>query len=146
MGNPAVNVALVPFNRKDEYNASDTMDDAHGKFAADIVATLHALGTSQNGIDALASIAVAHGDFLHLDVTRANSGGGGGDNPGSGFPNGRRLKDDVINIILNVITNGALTTGDNVNANDVPFGNTFPFLAPSQQPRVTGTLDDNTRN
>lgn len=146
LGNPAVNVALVPFNRKDEYNASNTMDDARGEFAADIVATLQALGTNQSGIGALASIAVTHGDFLHLDVTRVNSGSGGGDNSESGFPNGRRLRDDVIDTLLNVITNGALTSGDNVNANDFPFGNTFPFLAPTQQPRTTGTLDDNTRN
>src|ERR1043166_4056723 len=45
-GNPAVNVALVPFNRKDEYNASDMQDDARGKIANDIVATLQALGTN----------------------------------------------------------------------------------------------------
>ena len=31
-------------------------------------------------------------------------------------------RDDVIDILLNIITNGALTTGDNVNANDVLFG------------------------
>jgi Domain of unknown function (DUF4331) len=146
LGNPAVNVALIPFNRKDEYNAASTEDDAHGKFAGDIVATLQALGTNPSNIGILAGVAVTHGDFLHLDVTKANSGSGGGDNPGSGFPNGRRLKDDVIDILLNIITNGALTTGDNVNANDVPLGNTFPFLAPSQQPRVPGVIDDNTRN
>jgi hypothetical protein len=145
-GNPAVNVALIPFNRKDEYNASTTQDDAKGKFASDIVATLQALGTSASNINILADVAVTHGDFLHLDVTKANSGSGGGDNPGTGFPNGRRLKDDVIDILLNIITNGALTTGDNVNANDVPFGDTFPFLAPTQQPRIPGTIDDNTRN
>src|SRR6202008_2949654 len=66
MGNPAVNVALVPFNRKDEYNAADTMDDAHGKFAGDIVATLQALGTSPSNINVLAGIAVVHGDFLRV--------------------------------------------------------------------------------
>jgi hypothetical protein len=35
--------------------------------------------------------------------------------------------------------------GDNVNANDVPLRNLFPFFAPSQQPRDSG-VDDNTRN
>jgi len=145
-GNPAVNVALVPFNRKDEYNAATTEDDAKGKFAGDIVATLQTLGTNQSGIAALASVAVTHGDFLHLDVSIPNTGTGGGNNAAASFPNGRRLQDDVIDILLNIITNGALTTGDNVNANDVSFGNTFPFLAPSQQPRAPGVTDDNTRN
>jgi hypothetical protein len=39
-----------------------------------------------------------------------------------------------------------LTTGDNVNANDVTFRDKFPFFAASHQPLPTGTLDDNTRN
>jgi hypothetical protein len=145
-GNPAVNVALVPFNRKDEYNASTTQDDAAGKFAGDIVATLQALGTSPSNINTLATVAVVHGDFLHLDVSIPNTGSGGGNNAAASFPNGRRLQDDVIDILLKIITNGALTTGDQVNANDVPFGDTFPFLAPTQQPRPPGTIDDNTRN
>ena len=146
MGNPAVNVALVPFNRKDEYNAADTQDDAHGKFAGDIVATLQALGTNAGNINILAGIAVLHGDFLRVDVSIPNTGNGGGNNPEASFPNGRRLRDDVIDILLSIITNGAILTGDNVNANDVPLGNTFPFLAPTQQPRATGVIDDNTRN
>lgn len=146
MGNPAINVALIPFNRKNEYNASDTRDDAKGKFAKDIVGTLKALGTNDANINALASIAVTHGDFVRVDTSIANSGHGGGDNSGAGFPNGRRLKDDVIDILLNVITNGAITQGDHVDANDVPLHDTFPFLAPSQQPRSPGTIDDNTRN
>lgn len=63
MGNPAVNVVLVPFNRKDEYNAANTKADAQGVFAGDIVATLTALGTSQPNIDVLAGVAVSKGDF-----------------------------------------------------------------------------------
>ena len=146
MGNPAVNVALVPFNRKDEYNAANTQDDANGQFAAAIVATLQALGTNSSNINTLAQVAVAHGDFLHLDVSIRNFGQGGGNNPAASFPNGRRLRDDVIDILLNIITNGALTTGDNVDANDVPLGNTFPFLAPPHQPLARGVIDDKTRN
>jgi hypothetical protein len=146
MGNPAVNVALVPFNRKDEYNAASTHDDAGGQFAADIVATLQALGTNASNINTLAEVAVLHGDFLRLNVSIPNSGPGGGHNPAASFPNGRRLRDDVIDILLNIITNGALTTGDNVDANDVPLGNVFPFLAPPHQPRARGVIDDSTRN
>ena len=146
MGNPAVNVALVPFNRKDEYNAANTQDDANGQFAASIVATLQALGTNSSNINTLAQVAVVHGDMLHLDVSIPNSGAGGGHNPAASFPNGRRLRDDTIDILLNIITNGALTTGDNVDANDVPLGNVFPFLAPPHQPLATGVIDDDTRN
>jgi hypothetical protein len=146
MGNPAVNVALVPFNRKDEYNAANTQDDANGQFAGAIVATLQALGTNASNINTLAQVAVLHGDMLHLDVSIPNNGPGGGHNAAGSFPNGRRLRDDTIDILLNIITNGALTTGDNVNANDVPLGNTFPFLAPPHQPLATGVIDDNTRN
>jgi hypothetical protein len=146
MGNPAVNVALVPFNRKDEYNAANTQDDADGQFAGDIVATLQALGTNPSNINILAGVAVVHGDFLRVDVSIPNTGTGGGGNPEASFPNGRRLRDDVIDILLNIISNGAIVTGDNVNANDVPFGDTFPFLALTQQPRATGVVDDNTRN
>jgi hypothetical protein len=57
-----------------------------------------------------------------------------------GFPNGRRLVDDVVDIELQAIAgatplgscngvtpNNAL--GDGVNANDLPFSGTFPYLA-----------------
>ena len=50
-GNPAVNVALIPFPRKDEHNRSTPQDDANGRFADSIVATLTALGTNQANID-----------------------------------------------------------------------------------------------
>lgn len=56
-----------------------------------------------------------------------------------GFPNGRRLQDDVVDIALrvvagvlvdgfNVAPNNALTDG--VDSNDKPFLNTFPYVAP----------------
>ena len=146
MGNPAVNVALVPFARKNEYNLASSEDDAKGKFAPDIIDVLMKLGTSQANINVLAQIAVQKGDFLHLDLGKANSGPGGGNNAGAGFPNGRRLGDDTIDTILTIVTNGAITTGDNVNANDVPLRDTFPFFAPPQQPFTPGTTDDRTRN
>jgi hypothetical protein len=52
-----------------------------------------------------------------------------------GFPNGRRLGDDVIDIALQAlegaVTNGIvapLAAGDGVNANDHAFGKTFPYV------------------
>jgi hypothetical protein len=166
-GVPGVNVALVPFNRKNEYNQASPKDDAALKFGADILATLAALGTNgatnfpptDNALT-LAQVAVLNGDILRLDTSIANTGNHGGDNAPAGFPNGRRLKDDVIDIILSLVANGnpfdGIDLGDNVNGNDVdvdntnmtpdPFKNVFPFLAPSQQPLPTGTTDDGTRN
>jgi hypothetical protein len=52
-----------------------------------------------------------------------------------GFPNGRRLGDDVIDIALQALegaaTNGIvqpLAGGDGVNTNDAAFGKTFPYV------------------
>ncbi|WP_437113227.1 DUF4331 domain-containing protein [Streptomyces griseoviridis] len=55
----------------------------------------------------------------------------------AGFPNGRRLTDDVLDISLQAVEGAAqsgtlvpaLAEGDQVNANDVPFGRSFPYLA-----------------
>jgi hypothetical protein len=143
-GVPAVNVALIPFGRKDEYNLATPQDDANGRFAGDIVATLKALGTDDTNIGILAEVAVNHGDFLRLNLTTANTGTGGGNNSGAGFPNGRRLGDDVIDTLLFFIANQK-PVPDNVYANDVPLQNTFPFFGLAQQPRDAG-VDDNTRN
>ena len=66
----------------------------------------------------------------------------------AGFPNGRRLADDVVDIEIQALE-GALRTGkivkplaagDKVNANDKEFGKAFPYLAlptsgSSTQPR-----------
>lgn len=145
-GVPAVNVALTPFSAKNAYNLGSPQQDAAGQFAPGIVATLQALGTSQTNINFLAGLAVTNGDLLRLDLNTPNTGPGGGNNPGAGFPNGRRLQDDVVDTLLNIITNGVVTTGDNVNANEKPFQDVFPFLALPHQPFPSGTVDDFTRN
>ena len=46
-----------------------------------------------------------------------------------GFPNGRRLTDDVIDLELAQWTNGRVTT-DCVSS-DSAFSTTFPYLAPA---------------
>jgi hypothetical protein len=120
------------------------MSPQYGRFAADIVATLKSLGTDDTNIGILAEVAVVHGDFLRLNLNTANTGLGGGNNSGAGFPNGRRLGDDVIDTLLFFIANQK-PVPDNVNANDVPLQNTFPFFGFAQQPRDAG-VDDNTRN
>jgi len=57
-----------------------------------------------------------------------------------GYPNGRRLEDDVVDISLRVVA-GVLNDpsfdvspnnvlGDTVTENDLPFLSTFPYVAP----------------
>jgi hypothetical protein len=54
-----------------------------------------------------------------------------------GFPNGRRLADDVVDIEVQAVVGAAqtgqlvdaLATGDQVDTNDVPFLDTFPYVA-----------------
>ena len=70
-----------------------------------------------------------------------------------GFPNGRRVSDDVTDIALRVVA-GVLagfsgapynSLGDGVNANDVPYQETFPYVAfansgrPPDTPAATAT-------
>jgi Domain of unknown function (DUF4331) len=160
-GVPAVNVALTPFAVKDAFNLADPVRDAAGEFAGGIVQTLTSLGTSQANIQTLADIAVNNGDLLRLDLQTANSGPGGGNNAGAGFPNGRRLGDDTVDTLLFFITNGAVTPcvagptptsppatpgGDNACSNELALRDTFPFLALPNQPFAPGTTDDFTRN
>ncbi|WP_371626359.1 DUF4331 domain-containing protein [Streptomyces sp. NBC_01116] len=55
----------------------------------------------------------------------------------AGFPNGRRLADDVVDISLQAVEGAAqtgvlvpeLADGDKVDANEVPFGASFPYVA-----------------
>jgi len=142
MGNPAVNVVLVPFNQKDMHNAGSPIDDANRRFWPGILDTLQNFyKTDATSIAVFENLLVKRGDYLRLDLTVPNTG----TNPEAQFPNGRRLTDDVVDI-LNFLINNRQPLPDNVNGNDVPLRTAFPFLAPSQQPRVPGTTDDNTRN
>lgn len=144
-GNPALNVLVIPFARRTEYNFATPIDDENGRFASDVVSVLQVLGANESSINALAGIFIAKGDYLRLDTSVANTGPNGGDNSGAGFPNGRRLKDDVVDTFLTVVANGT-TLGDGVNASDVAPQSTFPFFALPQQPLANGVTDDNTRN
>ena len=155
MATPAVNVALVPFNRKNEFNSATPLEDQNGRFAPSIVATLKSFGTDDTSIGILANIAVARGDYLRLNLNTPNTGRQGGgfksDTPGdrsgdsAGFPNGRRVGDDVVDVELFLINNRQ-PLSDNANANDVAYRSTFPFFAPPHQPFPAGTVDDRTRN
>lgn len=133
VANPGINLLFVPPARQDEYNGAKTADDAAGKFAGDIAANLQSVGADGLQASILRSIAVDRGDFLRLDLTVSNRGAGGGSNPEAGFPNGRRLGDDAIDTLLNLVANGA-PLGDGVDSSDVAPRDVFPFFGPPHQP------------
>jgi hypothetical protein len=70
--------------------------------------------------------------FIGGDTVLTNQGSG----PAipSGWPNGRRFGDDVVDIALTAIASGPTfatitTVGDNVPANDTIYNRTFPYAA-----------------
>ena len=103
---PGVNVGFVPLDLDDVQNRSSTVQNTRGRIPAAIVETLRALGTNDAGIASLADLVVTRGDFVRVNTTIPNTGPGGGNNAGAGFPNGRRPVDDVIDTTLFIVTNG----------------------------------------
>jgi hypothetical protein len=76
----------------------------------------------------------------------------GGD--AAGFPNGRRVFDDVTDIALRLVVGGVLAApfpgynaainarlGDGVNVNDAPYRTTFPYLADAPSGRTRRHVD-----
>jgi len=146
-GNPLVVNGLISPPLKNRYNGGTTLEDAAGKFEADLRMNLTNLGTQPAFIEMILTAVQKNGDILRLDVTVPNSGPQGGTNPTGGFGmmGGRRLVDDVVDATFTLINNGELLT-DFVNANEVPFRNEFPFVADPTQPFPPGqNPDDRTR-
>ena len=131
MGNPVVATVLIPLAQKDLYNATQPRFD-EADFAATIVASLDAIAQGFGvfpDVATLASVVVAGGDTLKYDPSVSPTA----------FPFGRAPQDDVIDTLLSLIFQDdqgspVLPDGDLVDANDVPFPATFPYLAPPQQP------------
>jgi hypothetical protein len=160
LGNPLFNEALVALADKDNYNRTSPTSDAanFAKYALNpelavlINATFGTTFQTTNRVD-------LKGIFIP-DVVRVNTTTGavrtageagfnrlsfiGGDtvatNLGagpaipSGWPNGRRFGDDVVDIALTALASGpSFTTitivGDNVPANDTIYNRTFPYAA-----------------
>jgi Domain of unknown function (DUF4331) len=172
LGNPLINELVIPRYKKDAWNSEDPSTDAKYDryYTAPFVATaLNALFPSLNlniptsergeisaallnGVD-LSALGLANNatgktkaDLLRLNldtpVTAAPKPLGALQGDPQGFPNGRRLTDDVVDIELRVI-GGALHNlvpgkaanklplGDGVIQNDVPFQAAFPYVAPA---------------
>jgi hypothetical protein len=159
LGNPLVNELVIPLGKKDFYNRTQPAGDLEHfgayvlspELAKVLNALFPGLGVPEEdrtdivqalltGIPGLTQIApkAPPTDTLKVNLGTAPSasphrfGVIGGDT--AGFPNGRRLADDVTDISLRVVggflKGKQLPLGDGVDANDVPFRSAFPYVAP----------------
>jgi hypothetical protein len=167
LGMPLVNEVVVPVGLKDFFNGSKPKDDAQYLGAVQDPELPHVLNsiyglpvpdsdpgtpgiqrsdlisvflTGLAGLNQPAGGQPSEMLRLNMDTPLCTSscntlGVIAGDN--QGFPNGRRLSDDIIDVALRV-TEGVLlpghppivdSLGDGVNANDVPFQSDFPYIA-----------------
>jgi hypothetical protein len=152
LGNPLFNEVLVAMQDKDNYNRDVPVNDAarYKKYAlnpeiATLINAVFGLNFATTGRADLAAVYIP--DVLRVDLTTGpvpliGQGGNrlsglGGDTTGgkwSGWPNGRRLGDDVVDIALTAVASGPtfksiFLLGDNVNANDQTYNFVFPYAA-----------------
>ncbi|MVO89615.1 DUF4331 domain-containing protein [Streptomyces sp. p1417] len=155
LGSPLVNELVVPIKDKDKFNASSPWNDADfAKYvnkpelpkliedqykikapAEDRKDLVSVFLTGVKGLNQPPNGRAA--EELRLDTstkpTAAPKRLGVLDGDNGGYPNGRRLSDDVVDISLQVVQ-GELVgqkndLGDAVDVNDRPFGKAFPYLA-----------------
>lgn len=163
MGNPLINEVIIGTGSKDKFSMSEPRDDAQfANFVLDPVLA-RALNAVYGGLPVPDA---PRNDLLLLaqyqapiappgtppgpvaDLLRLNTGvpptpAAGRSRLGAlagdlgGFPNGRRVSDDVTDISLRAVA-GVLAgntgaphnlIGDGVNTNDVPYQETFPYVA-----------------
>ncbi len=158
LANPLVNEVVIPLGQKDKYNATQPSDDLKnfGKYVlspelAKVINVLFpGLNVPENnrtdivqalltGIPGLTQIApgAPPTDTLKINLGVAPNpkpnrfGVIGGDT--QGYPNGRRLADDAVDIAERVVggflKGNKLPLGDGVDQNDKPFRTTFPYVA-----------------
>jgi hypothetical protein len=161
LGNPLINEVIIPLGQKDKFNRTRPADDAanFGTYAvnpepARILNALFGLGIKEKdrtdivqalltGVPGLTQI----GDHpVAADTLKVNLGVPPTAHPNrfgvlagdtGGFPNGRRLTDDVVDIEFRVIAGALLPAnqggkqiplGDGVDVNDKPLRATFPYV------------------
>ena len=178
LGNPLVNEVVIPLGKKDLWNASDPRNDAQfaARYTEPELALLESIlypvldGPPTTGRGDIAAILLTgvpelnftgttQADLLRLNTNFTAPPAGTGNRLGllagefSGFPNGRRLEDDVTDIELRALACGygpvvgpiiesfgfcdgnANRTpnnlvGDGVDANENTFLASFPYVAP----------------
>jgi Domain of unknown function (DUF4331) len=158
LGNPLVNEVVIPAGDKDKFNRTRPHNDAanYGKYVvepelAKILNALFDIGAPEmDRTDIIQALLQGlpglnehpgPGSPLPVDTLKLNLGVPpaetenrfgviGGDN--AGFPNGRRLGDDVVDIELQVVAGflkgNMVPLGDGVDQNDKPFLSAFPYL------------------
>jgi Domain of unknown function (DUF4331) len=163
LGNPLVNELVIPLGQKDRFNRTQPQNDArlYGQYVvepelAKLMNALFDLGVKETertdivtalltGIEGVTQISAdpAAADTLKINLgtppAAAENRFGVIRGDSAGFPNGRRLGDDVVDISLRVV-GGVLVPedqggkdlplGDGVDRNDKPFLTAFPYLAP----------------
>ncbi len=169
---PLVNELVIPIGKKDLWNATELTPTSDGQFLqyvtdpelAAIMNLLYNLGApTTNRADLVAIFLtgipgvtqppnVVASEQMRLNVAVPPSenenplGVLGGDN--AGFPNGRRLADDVTDIELKAVCGVTYqifvdpaypvnelcdNLGDGVDANDLPFMDAFPYMSTPHQ-------------
>jgi uncharacterized protein DUF4331 len=159
LGNPLVNEVLIPTELKDRWNATTPDQDKQFQqyYEKPVLATLlnklypqfgpfkdtdrsdlvAVLGTGLNS-PKLNYTGPTFADELRLNLSIAPTAAvGKGNRLGvlgndlAGFPNGRRLEDDVIDaserVVGGALIGHALPLGDGVDKNDVPLSQSFPY-------------------
>ncbi|HZW10818.1 MAG TPA: DUF4331 domain-containing protein [Phycisphaerales bacterium] len=152
LGNPLFNEALVAFADKDRYNSvAPTGDSQFAQYASnpELAELINLVfGTAFETANRADLVAVFIPDVLRVCTTTGpvplagdpdfhRLGFIGGDTTGgvsSGWPNGRRLGDDVVDIALTAIASGPsystiTVVGDNAPQNDVDYHGVFPYAA-----------------
>jgi hypothetical protein len=159
LGNPLINEVVIPLGQKDHFNRTTPNRDAalYGKYALkpELAAVMNALfnvGAPEDDRTDIVQALLQGIPMLNqhkgiegppaVDTIKVNLGTPpsdaedrfgviGGDT--AGFPNGRRLGDDVVDIELQVVAGflkgNKVPLGDGVDQNDVPYLSTFPYLA-----------------
>jgi len=161
LAHPLVNEVVVPAALKDTFNALNPVEDhtipavvakVTNPEVPQLIEQIYGIKAPATPRDDLVSVFLTGVKGLNMpkkvvpaEILRLNTGIKpasypnrlgvlGGDN--AGFPNGRRLTDDVVDIEIQALE-GALRTGivqplaagDKVNKNDHAFGRRFPYLA-----------------
>ncbi len=161
LGNPLINEVLIPTQLKDKWNATTPDKDKQFEqyYSSPVLAHLlnqlyPQFGPFQetNRSDLVSVLLTGlkepnlnytgptDADELRLNLAIAPTAPiGQGNRLGvlggdlAGWPNGRRLEDDVIDIaeraVGGVLIGHSLPLGDGVDANDVPYMTTFPYQA-----------------
>jgi hypothetical protein len=166
LGMPLVNEVVIPLGSKDKFNASEPINDVanFGAFVVDpeLARLFNAIygvkvpaaprndlvtvfATGVPGLNQPAGVAPAEMLRLNMTIPPAAKPNRFGVIAGdlAGFPNGRRLADDVVDIEERVVA-GVLVDGfniapnnqlgDGIDANDKPFLPYFPYVAPPHDP------------